>query len=228
MRLHLDRESLAKWFEDHLAAHGEWVWDTFTQIGHARYTLPHMWTTWVVNVYRDGAINVEDPGGWIGEYVDGGSVRLFLREGESYLADRSRHFRPPITIKVKSEAEFIAIEQLPTERWWEAPFVCPFCKSLDTPQSHCEHLLVFDGWVVDQYQSPLLQEQLSSMSRRHCNINFANLDLPGLRIKIQRDFYGHLEWFRSACWYIRSPAILPEIEAVLTTPGYTDSLRHRL
>jgi hypothetical protein len=215
MRQVIDRGSLANWFEDHLATHGECVWDTFTQVDNAIYSLPHMWTTFLINIYRYGASHIDDPGSWICETNQKESVRLFLREGEFYLADRSRQFKCPVSVQVKSEKEFVCIKQVPIDRWWEAPFVCPFCSLLATPDLHCEHLLIFDGWVIDRYQSSLLRDTLKLMHQRRSNINFANLELSGLRIKMQRDFYGNLEWFRSACWYIRSPEILKNIEGVL-------------
>jgi hypothetical protein len=76
-------------------------------------------------------------------------------------------------------------------------------------------LVIFDNWVVEAYQSTSISHLLQPLLSRERNRNYSNYDHPGFRIKIQRDYYGNLEWFRSACWYVRSPSDIDSLERVL-------------
>jgi hypothetical protein len=209
------REVIVRWLNQHLQTEGEAVWDIYIQLNARRYTLPYMWTTWMINSFEQGALHPQDPGEWIGFFQNNRSVILYNRPGELFLDDRSQVFQPPVTVAVKDLQEFKCLETLPRHRWWEAPFVCPYCNTLCLPQHPCGHLAVFDNWVLEAYQSTSLDQLLRPLFFRESNRNYSNYDHPCFRIKIQRDYYGNLEWFRSACWYVKSPSDVDALEKVL-------------
>jgi hypothetical protein len=214
MQNRVTQQFLIDWFTQHLYHNGEVVWDIYFKLTNKQYTLPYMWTTWVINSLLYGASHPLDPKEWICEY-DSTKIILYNRVGELLRDDRSQVFQSPVSIAVNNFEEFKCYTLLPQHRWWEAPFVCPYCNSLSIPAQPCRHLVVFDNWVPPGYQSSILTRQLQSLFFRLNNRNYANYRHPSFCIKIQRDYYGNLEWFRSACWYVKSPSDIAILEKVL-------------
>jgi hypothetical protein len=209
----LSRGELARRVRELVRADGEVVWDPVVVTGARRHAMPLTWSSRLARRLLHEPLAPGEPDSWVGELLGPSDWRLYLRRGEHYSEGGTRHLTPPVEVAVKSPDEYLALGALPRGQWWQAPFTCPYCDRLCVGREGCAHLVVRHHAVTGPWRGPALAALVGGLWRRQFNVNLANADLEGLKIKLPRVHYN-TEWFRFAYWYVTGPEVLPRLEAL--------------
>lgn len=210
----LTREELANCARDYWQKHGEVVWEWNIVLGPRRFARDYLWTSLLAREFVRLRSVGGDPDAWIVNFESRDQWRLYIREGENYSETGEQYFVPPVRIGIKSSTEYLAIQVPPRQHWWQAPFVCPFCKVLCVEATACGHCLVMAGSVRDEFRESRFHSLYRKMWNQQFNCNLSNALIRGLKIKLSKRFLNG-DWFRFAYWYVTDLEVLGEVEAVL-------------
>jgi hypothetical protein len=194
---------------------GESVWDLSLCVDGKTVMYAHHWTsqlsrdsTWL----RLGSHDYDAI--WRGAVFDTDEIRLFLRDNESFSLE-SRTVR---SVTANSQADaFWSFLRLPSQLWWVASFVCPFCSKLCRGVSDsCEHQLIAGGRLCSSFHGtlPRLKQLCDDMCELNLLGDFVNVQLEGIVVKTARNPLPR-EWFRQAYVYSNCIASAEALEAVV-------------